>query len=97
MDNRHFDTTSGKAGYSQGSSSGKHSMPVRKDPQPVDLSDLVRVATAARMKGVDRQTIQYHIDKGNLQIMEIDGVVFVKRSDVSALKLVKRTRRSAGA
>jgi predicted DNA-binding transcriptional regulator AlpA len=47
--------------------------------------DLIRVSTAAKIKGLDRQTIYYHIENNNLKTTVIDGTIFVSRSDVEQL------------
>lgn len=51
-----------------------------------DLNDLVKVSTAAGMKNVGRQSVYYHIETGRLRHIAIDGVTFVFKSEVEALK-----------
>lgn len=53
----------------------------------VDLDDLIHISTAAELRGVKRQSIYYQVANGNLQIVVIDGTMFVKRSQVNLLKL----------
>lgn len=42
----------------------------------------IRVSTAARLRGVSRQAIYWHVHEGNLETMELDGVVYVNKEQV---------------
>ncbi|MFN6965238.1 MAG: hypothetical protein ACK4S4_15940 [Pyrinomonadaceae bacterium] len=46
----------------------------------------IRVATAAKLKGVRRQSIYYHIKMGNLVSFDLDGNTYVDRDEVLNLK-----------
>lgn len=46
----------------------------------------IRVSTAAKLKGVTRQSIYYHISNGNLGVLDMDGNQYVARDDVISLK-----------
>ncbi|MCC5648106.1 hypothetical protein LC607_35555 [Nostoc sp. CHAB 5824] len=50
----------------------------------MEISNLVRIATAADRKGISRQSIDYAIQRGDLPVTTIDGVKFVTWSDVEA-------------
>ena len=52
----------------------------------INPDDCLKVSTAAAIKGIERQAIYYHIDQGNLTLLEIDGVKFVLRSEIDSLK-----------
>lgn len=51
------------------------------------LANLVEVSIAAKMKGVRRQNIYYHIGQGNLRFRKISKTVFVFRDDVERLEI----------
>ena len=42
----------------------------------------IRVSTAAKLRGVTRQSIYWHVAEGNLKSTELDGNVYVDRDDV---------------
>ena len=50
----------------------------------------IRPSTAARLRGVRRQAIYYHIDHHTLKTKNMDGNVYVEQSAVLALKLRKK-------
>jgi hypothetical protein len=56
----------------------------------VDVSDLITQTTAARLRGVSRPAIHDLVLRGRLRSIEIDGTVFVYRSEVLAFKPPKR-------
>lgn len=59
-----------------------------------DTEDWISVQTAAEACGVKRQTIYYHINgPGNLMAITIDKSIFVRRSDVLAIRF-RRTNRA---
>lgn len=57
------------------------------DSDSSDESKWIRVSTAAELRGIDRQTVYYHIQKKHVRTNLIDGVVFVHRDDVEKLVL----------
>ena len=42
-------------------------------------SELVKVSTYARDKGISVQAVYKQIEKGQLECVKLDGVVFVKK------------------
>ena len=42
----------------------------------------IRASTAAKLRGVTRQTIYWHIAQGNLKSMELDGTHYVDRDEL---------------
>jgi len=48
----------------------------------VETTDLVSQVTAAKMRGVTKQSIQYLVKHGSLRSIEIDGHTFLFRSEV---------------
>lgn len=44
--------------------------------------DLVTLTTASKLRGVSFQAIQNLVRRGKLSVIEIDGVKFVKRSEI---------------
>lgn len=42
----------------------------------------IRVSTAAKLRGVRRQAIYWHVSEGNLNSMEIDGNLYVDKLEV---------------
>jgi hypothetical protein len=58
-------------------------MPAR----PKNPKTWIRVSTAAKLKGVRRQTLYYHLKEGNLKsVLEMDGNTYLDRDEVLALK-----------
>lgn len=53
---------------------------------PVDLSDWITQAEAARLRNVTRQAIARLVGNGRLRTLEIGGRFFVNRSDVLAFE-----------
>lgn len=53
----------------------------------IDPTKLIGVASAAKRKGVKRQSIYYHVNNGSLASLTIDGTVFVWADEVDALEL----------
>lgn len=47
-----------------------------------NLEDLIIPTTAAKLRGVSKQAIYDLIERGRLPVIEVDGVKFVRRSDV---------------
>ena len=47
-----------------------------------DLDDLITQAEAARIRGVSREAIYDLVSRGKLQVREIGGQKFVRRSEV---------------
>ena len=52
----------------------------------INPDNWIRVTTAAKELGIKRQAIYYHLKSGNLERLEIDGVSFVRRTDIHNLK-----------
>ena len=50
--------------------------------QPEELGDLITYAEAARIRGVTRQAIRRLVLRGKLNVVEIGGQKFVRRSEV---------------
>ncbi len=53
----------------------------------------IRVSSAAKVRGVSRQVMYYHINAHNIKTMELDGVKYVDRNAVLEMK---ETRVDAG-
>ena len=53
--------------------------------------ELIRVTTAAKLKGVRRQAIYYHIEQKRLRTKVIDENIYVYRDEVEALEILKPT------
>jgi len=62
------------------------SEPPRPEPFPSGDPKMIRVSSAGKRRGVNRQAIYYRILQGHLQTFERDGILFVKEEDVDALK-----------
>jgi len=52
----------------------------------INPDDLIRQATAAKMRGVSAQAINRLIQRGSLNTVVIDGLVFVYKSEVENFK-----------
>jgi len=52
----------------------------------INPDDLIRQATAAKMRGVSPQAINRLIERGSLNTVVIDGLVFVYREEVEKYK-----------
>lgn len=50
------------------------------------LSNWIKVSTAAKLRGVRRQAIYWHIAEGNLKSMKLDGNTYVDRDSLLAWK-----------
>lgn len=48
------------------------------------LENWIKASTAAKLRGVTRQSIYWHIAEGNLKSMQLDGNVYVDRDEVKA-------------
>ena len=55
--------------------------------KPIELSDLITQAEAARLRGVTREAIYDLVARGRLEAIEIGGKKFVRRSDVLSFEL----------
>jgi predicted site-specific integrase-resolvase len=53
----------------------------------------IRVSTAAKLKGVRRQTIYWHINEGNLSYLDLDGNKYVDRDEVIKLEHKGKTQK----
>ena len=53
----------------------------------MDITDLIHISTAGEIRGVRRQAIYYQVAHGKLVTFEIDGSLFVLRSQVLTMKL----------
>ena len=58
----------------------------------IDPSRWVRASTAATLIGIKRQAIYYHIRNHHLELLEIDGMQFVRVDDLSSLKTRPQAR-----
>lgn len=58
----------------------------------IDMDDWIPVSGAAKLKGVRRQSIYYHINEGTLAKKEIVGRVCVKKEDLLHLKIRAASR-----
>lgn len=52
----------------------------------MELTNWIKASTAAKLRGVSRQTIYWHVAEGNLKSMELDGNVYVDRDSLLAWK-----------
>jgi len=59
----------------------------------IDLMDLVTILTAAKLRGVSHQAIYSLVKRGKLSVIEIDGVKFVKRSEIIGYKRGKSGKK----
>jgi hypothetical protein len=64
-------------------------MALTKDQQ-VDVSDLIRLTTAAKLRGTATPAIRDLVRRGRLGAVEIDGVTFVSRIEVLVFKPSRR-------
>jgi len=62
----------------------------------INPDSLIRVSTAALLKGTTRQTIYYHAQLGSLSMLEIDGVQFVPRAEIANLKIRRKPKKNNG-
>lgn len=62
----------------------------------INTEDWIRVATAAKMRNVSRETVNYWRDKGWIQYMKIDNLDFVNRKDVETIKISRRSEVKKG-
>ncbi len=59
----------------------------RKDKkETIEVSDLITVAEAAKLRGVSRQAIHALIARGRLSATEMFGKVLVHRSEISSFE-----------
>jgi hypothetical protein len=59
---------------------------------PLKRSNLIKISSAARLRGVERQTMYYHVRKHNLKVEEIDGTMYVDRD--AAMKLPMKRKET---
>ncbi len=59
----------------------------------IDLMDLVTLTTASKLRGVSFQAIQNLVRRRKLSVVEIDGVKFVKRSEIISYKRGKSGKK----
>jgi Homing endonuclease associated repeat len=64
---------------------------IRKPPPSrVDITDLIKQTTAARLRGVSAPAIHSLVRRGRLRAVEIDGTTYVLRSEVLAFRPSRR-------
>ena len=51
----------------------------------IDPTQWVKVATAAHLLGVARQTIYHHIRAGHIETLNLDGRLYVRRNDLGRI------------
>ena len=54
--------------------------------------DWIRVSTAAKLRGIKRQNVYYHIAQGHLTVKDMDGYTLVSRDEVDKLKLKRKLK-----
>lgn len=57
------------------------------------LEDWITQAEAARLRGVTRQAIARLIQRGRLEIMQIGGVTFVRKSAIESFEAAPAGRK----
>ena len=64
------------------SSPSEYNFPLLPHKMRIKDENRIKVSTAAKLRGVTRQAIYWHIDEGNLKSIEIDGNVYLDREQV---------------
>ncbi len=58
--------------------------------QAIRISELIKISTAAERRGTSRQSMYYHVNSNHLRTVTIDDVIFVLKSEVDALDLIRK-------
>jgi hypothetical protein len=74
---------------------GWHGQPYYWHKVKINPKDLIRQATAAKMRGVSTQAIARLVQRGKLTKIEIDGYPFLFRSEVESFTPGARGRPKA--
>lgn len=51
--------------------------------------DWIKVSSAAKLRGISRQAMYYHVDNNSIRTMELDGVTYVDKEAVLNMRTVR--------